>query len=180
MAKVLVPLVDGFEEVEAVTAVDLLRRAGVKVITAGIGTTNPVGSHGMALEADVTLEEAARAEYDAIVLPGGPGTPRLLESEILTSMIRHHAERGKLLAAICAAPTVLASLGLLEGRNATCFPAKEEKMAGAKLSHEPVVVDGHFVTSRGAGTAVPFALKVAEHLVGAETAEKVSRSIIYT
>ncbi len=180
MAKVLIPLVDGFEEVEAVTSIDLLRRAGVKVVTAGVGTTNPVGSHGIAVEADVPLEEAARAQYDAIVLPGGPGTPKLRESEILTGMLQDYAGRGKLIAAICAAPSVLADLGLLAGRRATCFPAVEEKMTGATLSHEPVVVDGSFITSRGAGTAVPFALKVAEHLVGAETANKVSHSIVYT
>lgn len=180
MAKVLIPLVDGFEETEAVTPIDLLRRANVEVVTAGIGTREPTGSHGITVRADALLEDVAGAEYDAVVLPGGPGTPKLAESQRLGELLKEYAAEGKLLAAICAAPSVLAGLGLLAGRQATCFPAVEEKMQGAPLSHEPVVTDGNFITSRGAGTAVPFALAVIAYLEGEAAARKVSDAIIYT
>lgn len=178
-ATALVPLIDGFEETEAVATIDILRRAGVSVLTAGIGKGFATGSHQIIVETDALLDDVLEEDYEAIVLPGGPGTPKLNEIPALHSRLRRQAESGMLVAAICAAPSVLAAAGLLEGKRATCFPSVEGKMAGAVIVREPVVVTGNIVTSRGVGTAIPFALEVAARLVGRERAAEVARAIVY-
>lgn len=179
MKRVLVPLVDGFEEIEAITSIDILRRAGIEVTTAGIGGSTATGSHAITVQPDVPFDKARLKEFDLILLPGGPGTKKLGAAPGLQEMLKDHAARGKPLAAICAAPTILAEAGLLEARRATCYPSVESSMRGALLSHDPVVVDGSFITSRGAGTAVPFALAVVEMLLGKAKAEEVAHSIVY-
>jgi 4-methyl-5(b-hydroxyethyl)-thiazole monophosphate biosynthesis len=169
MSKVLVPLAEGFEEIEAVTVVDLLRRAGIAVQTASLGGREVTGSHGITVHSDLGIDEAAADDYDMIVLPGGmPGTAHLKSDARVARLLREFAASGRYTAAICAAPSVLAHAGLLEGRRATSYPGflAADSAAGIRLSDEPVVIDGKVVTSRGPGTAVPFALALIELLEG--------------
>jgi 4-methyl-5(b-hydroxyethyl)-thiazole monophosphate biosynthesis len=176
-ATALVLLIDGFEEIEAIAAIDILRRAQIEVIVAGVERALVNGSHKVAVAADRLLAEVAGREFDLVVLPGGPGTPNLARNAAVRDVVRRHAERGKWIGAICAAPSVLAELGLLEGRRAVCHPTAESKMTGAKLSHDPVALDGNFITSRGAGTAVAFGLALVKHVLGAEEAARIARAI---
>ncbi len=173
----LVPLIDGFEEIEAIAIIDLLRRAEIEVITAGVTQALVTGSHGICVAADRLLADVAGREFDAVALPGGPGTPGLGRHPLVREIVARHAARGKVVGAICAAPSILAELGLLEGRRAVCHPSVEGKMAGAILCADPVAVDGPLITSRGAGTAVAFGLALVEALAGAETARDLARRI---
>lgn len=170
MARVLVPLAEGFEELEAVTVVDLLRRAGIEVVTAGL-TAGPVtGSHGITLQADATLDDVITQAFDMIILPGGlPGATHLGDDERLLARLRQQAAARRQVAAICAAPAVLAKAGLLDGRRATSYPGflGPDSAPGLVVLDEPVVTDGLLVTSRGPGTAMDFALVLIERLAGA-------------
>ena len=178
-ARVLVPLVDGFEEIEAVAVVDLLRRAGMAVSVAGFGKDDATGSHDMKMATDMRMEHALAEDFDAIVLPGGPGVRTLQGNASLCQLLREFAAADKLVAAICAAPTVLVKAGLLDGRAATCFPAVESQMKGALMHPGEVVRDGQFITSQGAGTAIPFALSIVEYFDGANAARHVADQIIF-
>jgi protein deglycase len=174
--RVLVPLAEGFEEIEAVTIVDLLRRAGIEVRTAALAGARVGGSHGIVVEADISIDEADASDYDMIVLPGGmPGAEHLKRDARVISLLRRFAAQGRYTAAICAAPGVLAHAGLLEGRRATSFPGflAPDSAAGIALSSAPVVVDGKVVTSRGPGTAIDFSLALIELLSGKPAAEAV-------
>ena len=173
-------MADGFEEVEGLTVVDLLRRAGVEIQTVSImKRRNVVSSHQIELMADILFEDI-KEEPEMLILPGGiPGTPNLKAHEGLGALIRQCAEKDVYLAAICAAPTVYGAMGLLEGKNATCYPGMESELLGAKVSYEPVVVDGRFITSRGLGTAIDFGLKLTELLKGKEEADSIARKIVY-
>jgi 4-methyl-5(b-hydroxyethyl)-thiazole monophosphate biosynthesis len=176
MSKVLVPLADGFEEIEAVTIVDLLRRAGVEVRTASLAGREVTGSHGITVMADSGLDEVEAGDYDMIVLPGGmPGTTHLKSDSRVVRLLRQFAESGRYTAAICAAPSVLAHAGLLEGRKATSFPGflTAGSAPGIRLSEDAVVVDGKVATSRGPGTALPFGLALIELLEGPEVRREV-------
>ena len=169
MPTVLVPLAEGFEELEAITVVDLLRRADIEVTTAALGSRAVRGSHGISVEADTTLAQLDGVDFDMIVLPGGmPGAKHLGEHEGLRTRLRTMAERGKYTAAICAAPSVLAGAGILEGRRATSFPGFLDpgRTPGLTLATDPVVTDGKVITSRGPGTAIDFALELIERLRG--------------
>ena len=171
MARVLVPLAAGFEEIEAVTVVDLLRRAGIEVHTASLDGPRVTGSHAIALVADMALDAAVADDYDMIVLPGGmPGAEHLKNDPRVISLLRRFAATGRFTAAICAAPGVLAHAGLLEERKATSFPGflAADSAPGIRLCDAPVVVDGKVVTSRGAGTAMEFGLTLVGLLEGAE------------
>ena len=184
MKTVVVFLADGFEECEGLLVVDLLRRAGVNVITASImGKRDIISSHNVALRADALAEEVDFEAADMIMLPGGlPGTTYLGESQIVREKCLEFAApaaAGKYVAAICAAPSVLAELGLLEGKPATCHPNFEGKMCGAVVTHESVTVAGNIITGRGLGAGIPFALKLIEILVDKEAAEKVAGSICF-
>lgn len=176
----IVFLADGFEECEGLLVVDLLRRAEVNVITASImGRTEIKSSHGVTLQADVKAENVDFSSADMIVLPGGlPGTTYLGENEIVKDQCKAFA-KDKYVAAICAAPSVLASLELLEGKTATCHPAFEGKMAGAIVTKESVSVAGNIITGQGLGAGIPFALKLVETLVNKETADKIAAAISY-
>jgi 4-methyl-5(b-hydroxyethyl)-thiazole monophosphate biosynthesis len=176
MAKVLVPLADGFEEIEAITVVDLLRRAGIDVCTAGLTARSVTGSHDIRVEADTTLDAVAGTAYDMIVLPGGmPGAQRLREDARVRCLVAEQSRQGKYTAAICAAPGVLAAAGVLDGRSATSFPGFLDPATtpGLSLSEAPVVVDGLVVTSRSAGTALDFALTLIELLEGRKLRDEV-------
>lgn len=182
MKQVSVFLADGFEEIEGLTVVDILRRAGVQVDTVSItGDKTIHGSHQIDVQADFLFEEMDFSQVDMLVLPGGmPGTRYLMEHKGLRGLLAAHYEQGQYIAAICAAPSVFGGLGFLKGRKACCYPSFEDKLEGAEVVEDKVCVDGHVITSRGMGTAIPFALKLAALLCGEEKAEEIGRSIIFS
>lgn len=170
MSRVLVPLAEGFEEIEAVTVVDLLRRAGIEVVTAALAPGPVTGSHGIAVQADTDIDAALEQRFDMIVLPGGmPGAANLGNDSRVISLLRLFADSDRFTAAICAAPGVLAKAGLLAGKRATSFPGflTPENAPGTVLVEEAVVEDGRVITSRGPGTAMDFALALVQRLEGA-------------
>ena len=180
MSKVLVPLADGFEEIEAVTVVDVLRRGGVDVVTASIhDRLEVVGAHGLHLKADQQFDEAQRGTYDAIVLPGGGMCAETFKQyQPLHERLRRQHEEHRLLCAICAAPTVLACAGVLdEDVHVTCYPSCQ-----MELDHEwspaPVVSDGTIITGQAPGSAMLFSLVVLQALAGVPTAKKVARGMV--
>jgi 4-methyl-5(b-hydroxyethyl)-thiazole monophosphate biosynthesis len=180
MPRVLVPLAEGFEELEAVTIIDILRRADVEVVTASLDPGPVRASRGTVLVADSTLEETRGSVFDMIVLPGGgPGTERLAADARVREMIVAAAGKGRHVAAICAAPKVLALAGLLDGRKATAYPGvlEELRRPGIRLEDAPVVVDGKIVTSRGPGTAMDFALTLVQILCGASQRHQVETAL---
>lgn len=181
MSKVFVFLADGFEEIEGLTVVDILRRAQIETETVSItGKKEVQGSHRITVYADRLFEEISGDDAVLFVLPGGmPGTLRLGEHRGLAELLKKAAADGKKVAAICAAPSVLGGLGLLEGHRAVCYPGFEEKLTGAGTGTEPVAVSGNITTSRGMGTAIPFALALVAQLKDQETADKLGRSIIW-
>ncbi len=180
MKKAYIFLANGFEEVEALTVVDILRRAGVDIETVSItGEECVTSSHKVRVLADSKLD-GNYEDADMLVLPGGmPGTNYLKESVKLDEILKYHCKKGTYLAAICAAPTVYGGKGMLEGKKACCYPGMEDGLLGAEKSFEPVVVSENFITSRGLGTAIDFGLKLAEILVGKDTSDKVGRAIVY-
>jgi 4-methyl-5(b-hydroxyethyl)-thiazole monophosphate biosynthesis len=179
MPKVAVPLADGFEEIEAMAIIDVLRRAGIEVTAAGLHSGPIEGAHRVKVLPDATIDTITVDDFDMIVLPGGqPGADNLNGSERVKSLIRDFHGKGKLTGAICAAPYVLANTGILEGRNATSYPSYKEKLAGAIYQDKTVVEDGSVMTSRGPGTAVFFALAIVEKLVGKEKADAVKEAML--
>lgn len=181
MAKVLVPLADGCEELEAVTLIDLLRRAGIEVVVAGLKPGIVKASRGVLLVPDMTLDLALQDSYDMVVLPGGmPGATHLKEDPRILDLIRRMAATGKYMAAICAAPIVLLEAGVLAGKQATCYPGILDAMnpPDVCVSPAPVVVDGPVITSRGPGTAMDFALTLIEMLAGADVRAKVEAGLV--
>lgn len=179
MKKAYIFLANGHEEVEALTVVDLLRRAGLDIETVSIHDTKTVtGSHKVTYEADLLLSDVEGTMADLIVLPGGiPGTPNLRACEPLMQMVRAHYEAGRYVAAICAAPSILAELGMMKGRKGTSYPG-----FGAEIGYyaeDPVVVDGNVITSRGLGTAIDFGLTLIELLMGEQKAGEISAAIMY-
>ena len=178
---VYVHLATGFEEVEALTVIDLLRRADIEVKSVSItGEKRVMGTHNIPVEADITFEEANYGECEMIVLPGGlPGADYLGEHEGLTAQIRDFAANDKYLAAICAAPQVFGAQGILEGKKATIYPSMEGCLIGAEPQDEIVVVDGKIITSMGPATAMPFALKLIEVLKGKEASDAVASGLLF-
>jgi 4-methyl-5(b-hydroxyethyl)-thiazole monophosphate biosynthesis len=182
MPRVLVPLARGFEEIEAVTLVDVLRRGGVEVVVAGLEGAGLVeGSHGIAVAAPVAFEAVAEEPFDAVALPGGePGATHLAADARLGRLLQRYHLEGRPLAAICAAPRVLAGHGLLRDRTATSHPSVEAQLrdAGARYSEARVVRDGHVLTSRGPGTALEFALATLELLGLTDRATELRRAML--
>ena len=169
----------GFEEAEAIVPCDLLRRAGVEVRLAGIGGTDIPGSHGIPVHADCAAEAAELTKADMLILPGGLGGVRSIRGcEPVLRAAREMAQAGKWVAAICAAPTVLAELGLLEGRRATCYPGCEGQMGSADMVCAPAVTDGKLITGTSAGCAVPFGLALIAALKGQAAAQAVAEQIV--
>jgi 4-methyl-5(b-hydroxyethyl)-thiazole monophosphate biosynthesis len=180
MPAVLVPLAQGCEELEAVTVIDILRRAGITVVSAGLDSKPVKASRGVVLIPDVTLDEAMRQSFDMVVLPGGmPGSDHLNQDPRIRRLLQDMAKQNKYTAAICAAPKVLADAGLLANKRATGYPGVLEKMglSGVELSDQPVVKDGHVITSRGPGTAMDFALELVETLSGKAARKKVEAAL---
>ncbi len=182
MARVMVFLADGFEEIEGLTVVDLLRRAGGEVTTVSVmGRKEIRGSHKILVQADELFENMEFARGDMLVLPGGmPGTLNLGNHKGLAELLVKWNGMGERIAAICAAPSVLGGLGILNGKEAVCYPGFEEKLTGARTSEKPVVTDGNIITSRGLGTAVAFASELISLLFGSEKALEIEKSVIYT
>lgn len=179
MSKVYVCMAQGLEEVECLAVVDILRRGGVDVTLASMGEELMVtGSHNIAIQADCMWSKEACGECDAIFLPGGmPGTAHLAEHEELGEMLQKFKEAGKVLAAICAAPSVLGKYHCLEGKRATCYPGWEDKLLGAEHTGEGVVRDGNVVTGRGLGFAIDEGLELLNVLVSEEVSAKVRDAI---
>lgn len=181
MTRVLIPLAQGCEELEAVTLIDLLRRAGIEVVTAGLEEGPVECSRGVVLVPDTTLDEVSNDDFDMIVLPGGlPGSDHLQADPRVQALLKRMAQAGRYTAAICAAPKALASAGLLDGRQATSYPGVLEalQLPGTRLSEQPVVIDGKVITSRGPGTAMDFALTLIEQLEGKEAREAVEAPLM--
>ena len=178
--KVYVHFAEGFEEIEAVSTVDVLRRAGIETQMISVtGDKIVTGAHGIQIKTDILFDQADYNNCDMIVLPGGmPGTTNLGRHQGLTDKIRTFAEEGKWLAAICAAPIVFGQMGLLKGRTAVVFPGNEEKLIGAKIGRHTVEVDGKFITSRGPGTALDFALTIVEILRDKAAAKSLRQSML--
>ena len=181
MAKVLVPLADGCEELEAVTIIDLLRRAGIEVVTAGLKPGIVKASRGVRLVPDTTLDVALQDSYDMVVLPGGmPGATHLKEDARIIELLKKMAAADKYTAAICAAPMVLAEAGLLQGKHATSYPGFLDALPGVTSSAAAVVQDGKVLTSRGPGTAMDFALALVEALAGSDKRQQVEAALVRT
>ncbi|MGN1095406.1 MAG: DJ-1 family glyoxalase III [Eubacteriales bacterium] len=180
MKKVLVFLADGAEEIEAITPVDMLRRAGAEVVVAGIGKKDILCAHGVRINADTVLSDVMCSDdFDMVVLPGGgQGTENLFSCEKVRDITKKAYEDGKFVAAICAAPSVLGRMGLLEGKRATCYPGFEKYLAGAECVPVKVVRDGNIITSRGAGAAMSFALELVSTLYGDDAAENLRKAVI--
>ncbi len=179
IARVIVPLAQGCEELEAVTIIDLLRRAEITVVTAGLDAQSVTASRGTVLIPDTDLDTALEEDYDMVVLPGGlPGSDHLDNDERIKNILIKMANSEKFTAAICAAPKVLASAGLLNGKKATCYPTVLESNNDTSITGESVVVDGKVITSRGPGTAMDFALQLIESLVGKEKREEVEKALV--
>lgn len=181
MAKVIVPLAQGCEELEAVTIIDLLRRAEIEVTTAGLDDKVVTASRGTKLVPDTDLDTALKQEYDMVVLPGGlPGADYLDNDPRIKSLLKSMASKDQYTAAICAAPKALANAGILDGKNATAYPGFLDKMnlSTTTLSDKPVVIDGKVITSRGPGTAMDFALTLIEVLAGKNKRDQVETSLV--
>lgn len=171
---------EGFEEIEAVTVVDVLRRAGLEITMVSVtGNLEVRGAHKIPVITDELFEYVDHQGADILILPGGmPGTKNLAAHHKLGNLLKKYHEEEKWVAAICAAPSMLGGLGILNGKTATCYPGFEPQLEGAVISHAPVVQDGHIITSRGAGTALEFALKLVEISVGVEKARNLREGMI--
>lgn len=178
---VYIILADGFEETEAIAPYDMLKRAGVETQFAGVGGDLIKSGRGVTVKTETTVDKIDAANADMIVCPGGlVGVDNILASETAMKAVKCAYDNGRLTAAICAGPTVLARLGILEGKNAVCYPGLEERMTGANISQaESTVRDGLVITGRGAGAAIDFGLRLVEELCGREKADEVCASIHY-
>jgi len=170
-------LAEGFEEMEAIAPLDILRRAGIQVQSVSVGGRVVTGSHGIAITCDITLEEMDREACEGVILPGGPGRANLAVSPDVLELLKRVTEKDGMIAAICGAPEILGLHGYLEGKRACCFPGSEKDLVGAQVLYDPVVVDGNVITSRGAGTATLFALALVEYLVSTEKAKEIAAQI---
>ena len=181
MKKIAIFCAEGFEEIEGLTVVDILRRAGLEINMVSITDSMEVtGSHGIKLMTDVCIGDISFADYDMLVLPGGmPGTRYLGACDELCDNLIDFNKNNRYIAAICAAPTVLGSLGILKDKKACCYEGMEDGLNCMEVSKEQVVVSGNVITSRGMGTAIAFALKIVEIFCGIEKANELGRAIIY-
>lgn len=179
MPTVLVPLAQGCEEIEAVTIIDILRRGGISVVSAGLDAQPVRASRGTVLIADTTLDMALNQSFDMVVLPGGqPGTNNLKADARILALLNRMAQQGQYVTAICAAPSVLAAAGLLDGKQATSFPGALDAFTEVRKKTEAVVEDGKLITSRGPGTAMDFALTLVERLAGNAKRQEVEAGLV--
>jgi len=184
MPRVCVLLAQGFEEIEAVTVIDVLRRAGIDVVTLGVSGGGPdgleiTGSHGIAVRAEETIDAGAQENWDMVILPGGmPGAVNLREHPLAQSLIKRQHQSGRRIGAICAAPIALAAAGVLQGKKATSYPGFENELRGATFLTNTVVRDGNIVTSRGPGTAFAFAFEIVAELAGKQAADSLRAGML--
>jgi 4-methyl-5(b-hydroxyethyl)-thiazole monophosphate biosynthesis len=177
--KVVVPLAEGFEEIEFSTIVDILRRAGIDVMVAGLKEGIINGAHGIGVVPDTLVDKVSADSFDVVILPGGyPGFVNLGEDQRVLKLVREMNAEGKFVTAICGAPSVLARAGVLQGKKATIFPGMEGTLKGAQYSSDRVVVDGKLITSQGPGTAMEFSIKLVGILVGKSRAEEVTEEVL--
>ncbi|MFW6237946.1 MAG: DJ-1 family glyoxalase III [Bacillota bacterium] len=180
MKKVLIPLADGFEEIEAVASIDILRRAGLDVTTVTLDDFEVHGDHGIDVLADMVIDEVDLEQFAAVVLPGGmPGADNLRKDSRVLNAIRTIYENGGLVAAVCAAPIVLEEAGVLEGKKATSYPGYDNQMPSCDYREEDVVVDGRVITGRGPGVTCDFAYTVAEFLLSAEKISELKQAMLF-
>lgn len=173
-------LADGFEETEAITPIDMLRRCGKEVFTVGVNGKTAMGAHNIPVVCDILMDEVKTDGTEMIILPGGmPGTKNLAASSRLAEIISFCADKNILIGAICAAPSVLGAMGLLEGRRAVCYPGYEDALKGAQVLNVPAVTDGNIITAAGAGAALEFSYELISALMGKDMAEKIAGSIIW-
>lgn len=180
LLKVFVFLTDGFEEIEAVSPIDILRRAGIDVTSVSITQKRQVrGSHDIIIEADTLFEECDFSMGDMLVIPGGPGTSSFSQHKEFVTLLTDYFNNEKWIASICAAPTILGKLGMLKGKRAICYPGMESDLMDASIEYgSKVVVDGKLITSKGAGTAVEFSLKIVECLIGNEAVSILKKKMV--
>ena len=179
MPKVAIILADGFEEVEAIAVVDVLRRAGIDTIMAGLHDGHITSARNVKVVPDTVIDTVKAEDFDMIVLPGGqPGADNLNADPRVRDLIRDFSQKGRLTAAICAAPYVLANAGVLAGRRATSYPTYKDRLGGAMYEEKSVVADGNVLTSRGAGPALAFGLAIVERLVSREKALKIGEAML--
>ena len=176
---IYVYLAQGFEEIEALATVDFLRRCDLEVVTAGVGSQDVTGAHDITVLADTVESMLVKSDdVEAVILPGGmPGTLNLEKSKMVQDMLDFASEKGIVIGAICAAPSVLGKKGLLQGKKATCFPGFEDQLIGAVVTGASVEVDGNIITAKGAGCSIDFAYAIAEKLLGSEKPSHVKLSI---
>jgi 4-methyl-5(b-hydroxyethyl)-thiazole monophosphate biosynthesis len=179
MPRVAVMLADGFEEVEAMAVIDVLRRAGIDTVVAGLHGGHVTSARSVKVIPDTVIDTVKSDDFDMIVLPGGqPGADNLNADQRVKELIISFSQKGKLTGAICAAPIVLASAGVLKGKRATSYPTYQDRLGGALYEESSVVSDGTVLTSRGAGTALSFGLAIVERLVGKEKAQQIKESML--
>jgi 4-methyl-5(b-hydroxyethyl)-thiazole monophosphate biosynthesis len=180
MNNIIVHLAEGFEEIEAITITDVLRRAGLNVITVSVtGNYMVKGAHNIAIKADFLFEEVDYTKGKMIILPGGmPGSKNLNDHEGLKAHITEYQKDGKYLGAICAAPIVFGNIGILKGKKAVCYPGYESHLMGAKIDTVPYIVDGKIITGRGVGAALEFSLEIVRILVGEERAIQLRKAML--
>lgn len=181
MARIGVFFAEGYEEIEALTVVDLCRRAGIEVTMVGVeNAETAAGSHGIGVRMDEGLDSVEFDSLDMLVLPGGmPGTKNLEACGRLMEELDRFYESGKWIAAICAAPSIFGHRGYLKGRSATSYPAFEKELEGASVTGSPAAADGNVITGQGMGAAIPFGLLIVEKLISAEAAEQLAKGIVY-
>ena len=179
MEQIVVPLADGHEEIEAITNIDVLRRAGLDVVTVSLDDETVHGDHGIDIEADKNIDELDLSKVEGIVLPGGmPGAKNLKEDDRVIEIVQKLDQKDKLVAAICAAPMVLEEAGVIDDRPATSYPGFDKEMPSCRYQEDRVVVDDNLVTGRGPGVALEFAIKIVELIVGAEKAEELKAAMV--
>ena len=176
--KAVVYFVPGFEEVEALAVVDVLRRGGVEVVMAGVEGMRVTSAHQIAIQMDTMFDEIDYETVDMMILPGGAGTTRYNDCKELINLLKKFKTEGKWLAAICAAPSILGQAGLLKGEKAICYPGYEEKLVDAEVVREKVVVSNHIITAIGAGAALDFGFKILEILKGKEVSDTIRERMI--
>ena len=180
MKTIILPLAEGFEEIEAITIADVLRRADLDVRTCYLKEPLVGGAHRIKVQADASIDSVDAASCAMVCLPGGmPGSTNLLEDHRVIDLIQKVNKAGGYVAAICAAPIVLAKAGVLSGKHVTCYPGFEGKLKGAEVSDERVVVDGKIITGNGPGSSIPFALKLVELLRSKELAQELAQGLLY-
>lgn len=174
-------LADGFEEVEAIATLDVIRRAKIDIETVGVGSKNITGAHGVTVRCDIDTDEATFTGLDGVILPGGmPGTKNLLADDHVNKAIDYCYSQGKLVSAICAAPMILGVKGLLKGKEATCFPGFEGDLEGAIISEKYYVTDGNIITARGMGSAINFGLEIVKYFKDEATANELKATLQYS